>query len=183
MTLTDTITVPPGSAEERAARLTEAGSAWSDRITRDPAAAALTYRVSGAGEGAVATRVRAGRHEFLIDEPGALAGDDVAASPVEVALGALVACQIVVYRLYAHALGIRLDDIRIDAEGDLDARRLFGLDESVRPGFGAVRLVVTVTGPESEERYQELRRAVDAHCPVLDLFANPTPVDVAIRKG
>lgn len=183
MTLTDTITLPPGSAEERAARLTAAGTAWTDRITRDTAAAALTYRVSGEGEGAVATRIRAGRHEFVIDEPSALAGDDVAASPVEFALGALVACQVVVYRLYAHALGIRLDDIRIDAEGDLDARRLFGLDESVRPGFGAVRLVVTVTGPESEERYQELRAAVDAHCPVLDLFANPTPVDVTIRKG
>ncbi|MBW3535120.1 MAG: OsmC family protein, partial [Gemmatimonadetes bacterium] len=49
--------------------------------------------------------------------------------------------------------------------------------------FGAVRLVVTLTGPESEERYQQLREAVDAHCPVLDLFANPTPIAVTVRKG
>jgi len=107
----------------------------------------------------------------------------VAASPVEFALGALISCQIVVYRLYANALGIQVDDIDIAAEGDLDARRLFGIDESVRAGFTDVRLQITITGPETEERYQELRAVVDAHCPVLDLFANQTPVAVTVTKG
>jgi hypothetical protein len=46
-----------------------------------------------------------------------------------------------------------------------------------------VRLAITLTGPETEERYQELRAAVDAHCPVLDLFVNPTPVAVTVSKG
>ena len=87
------------------------------------------------------------------------------------------------YRLYAQALGIRVDEIDIAAEGDLDARRLFAIDESVRPGFSAVRLAVTITGPETEERYQELRDAVDAHCPVLDLFKNATPVTVTVAKA
>ena len=32
-------------------------------------------------------------------------------------------------------------------------------------------------GRETAERYQELADAVDAHCPVLDLFTNPTPVE------
>ncbi|KQV26876.1 osmotically inducible protein OsmC [Yonghaparkia sp. Root332] len=161
----------------------DAGATWTDRIAASPASAQLTYRVSGEGEGSVATRIRAGKHEFVVDEPGALAGDDVAASPVEYALGALISCQVVVYRLYAQALGIRVDEIDIAAEGDLDARRLFGIDESVRAGFSDIRLVITITGPETLERYDELRAAVDAHCPVLDLFANPTPVSAVVRKG
>ena len=107
----------------------------------------------------------------------------IAASPVEVALGALISCQIVVYRLYAQALGIQVDEIDITAEGDLDARRLLGLKEEVRAGFSDVRLAVTLTGPETEDRYQELRAVVDAHCPVLDLFANPNPVTVSVRKA
>ncbi|OYX59387.1 MAG: osmotically inducible protein OsmC [Micrococcales bacterium 32-70-13] len=175
--------VPDVSADERAARLIEAGSAWGSRIGNDPATAQLTYRVSGEGEGSVASSIRAGKHTFLVDEPGALAGDDVAASPVEYALGALISCQIVVYRLYAQGLGIQVDDIRIDAEADLDARRLFGIDETVRAGFSDVRLAITITGPESEERYQQLRDVVDAHCPVLDLFANPTPVSAVVRTA
>jgi len=175
--------IPDVSAAERAARLAGAGLAWGDRIAADVSAAQLTYRTSGASTGSVASVIRAGRHEFVVDEPAALAGDDVAASPVEYALGALISCQIVVYRLYAQALGIRVDDIRIEAEGDLDARRLFGIDESVRAGFSEVRLDITLTGPESAERYDELKAAVDAHCPVLDLFANPTPVAVSLRSA
>jgi hypothetical protein len=40
---------------------------------------------------------------------------------------------------------------------------------------------VTVAGPESAERYAELAAAVDAHCPVLDLFQNPVPVSRALH--
>ncbi|MCU1579075.1 MAG: OsmC family peroxiredoxin [Rhodoglobus sp.] len=183
MTLLDTNTVPPVTASERSDRLTAAGTAWGGRIAADRTAAHLTYRVRGVGEGAVATAISAGKHAFLVDEPAALAGDDVAASPVEFALGALVSCQVVVYRLYAQALGIQVDDITIDAEGDLDAARLFGIDESVRAGFTAIRLAITITGPETEDRYQELRAVVDAHCPVLDLFANATPVSATVTKA
>ena len=63
------------------------------------------------------------------------------------------------YRLYAQALGIPFDDIEVHAEGDLDARRLFGIDETVRAGFTAVRLDIRLSGPESRERYEQLARA------------------------
>jgi len=186
MTLIDSTTVfisSESSATERAERLTAAGASWGSRIAADPANAQLTYRVRGHGEGSVASAITAGKHRFLVDEPAALAGDDLAGSPVEVALGALISCQIVVFRLYAHSLGIQVDDISVAAEGDLDARKLFGIDESVRAGFSDIRLTVTLTGPESDERYQQLRGVVDKHCPVLDLFANPTPVSIAVVKG
>jgi uncharacterized OsmC-like protein len=52
--------------------------------------------------------------------------------------------------------------------------------ESVRPGFKEVRLVVNVTGPETPERYRELQEAVDAHCPILDLTRNATPVTTSV---
>ena len=183
MTLLQTPAALLPLAEDRAGRLAAAGSAWSERITADPTTAQLTYRVTAAGEGSVATRVRAGKHVFLVDEPGALAGDDVAASPVEIALGALLSCQVVVYRLYAQALGIQVDEIDIVAEGDLDVRKLFGIQADVRAGFSAIRLSITITGPETDQRYQELRATVDAHCPVLDLFANPTPVSVTVTTA
>ncbi|TDW31068.1 OsmC family protein [Cryobacterium psychrophilum] len=179
MTLTAP-SAPTVSADERATRLVDAGTAWSTRIADREASAHLSYTVTGDGVGSVATRVTAGKHVFFVDEPAALAGDDSAASPVELALGALVSCQIVVYRLYAQNLGIRVDSISAQAEGDLDARGLFGIDDTVRPGFSAVRVVVSVTGPESDERYGELQAAVDAHCPVLDLFSNATPVTVTL---
>jgi uncharacterized OsmC-like protein len=88
-----------------------------------------------------------------------------------------------VYRLYAHQLGIPFETIDIDAEGDLDVRGLFGADENVRPGFSAIRLTIRITGAGTAEQYEELRRVVDARCPVLDLFSNPTPVTAVIVAG
>lgn len=172
--------IPEISNEERSVRLTEAGGFWTKHVEANPENAKLTYLVKGSAEGSVATRVTAGKHEFVIDEPAGLAGDDVAASPVEYALGALAACQVVVYRLYAQGLGIVIDDIDIKAEGDLDVRGLFGFDANVRPGFTEVRVSVQISGPETEERYEELRKVVDEHCPVFDLFSQPTPVKVAL---
>jgi len=94
---------------------------------------------------------------------------------------------VVTYRFWAARLGIRLDDVgirlddvEIDAVGDLDVRGFFGLDDEVRAGFGDIRLDVRLTGPERPERYAELQQAVDAHCPVLDLFTNPTPVATTV---
>jgi putative redox protein len=170
-------------ASERATRLTAAGQAWNVRIAAKPETAHLTYSVTGEAEGSVGTVLTAGKHVFRIDEPEALAGDDVATSPVEIALGALIACQVVVFRLYAQALDIRVDDIAVVAEGDLDVRGLFGIDDTVRNGFGAIRLITTITGPETQERYDALRDVVDAHCPVFDLFANPTPITTQVVKG
>jgi len=161
--------------EQRAQRLTDAGTAWNERIAADASTADLTYKVVGRGVGSVATEVRAGKHRFLVDEPGALAGDDAAASPVEYALGALVSCQVVVFRLYAQALGLTIDEIEITAEGDLNVTKLFGIDESGRAGFHDVRLKVDISGPNSDDEYANLRKVVDEHCPVLDLFSNPVP--------
>lgn len=150
-------------------------SAWNERIARDVSTAALTYTVTGRGVGSVATKIQAGKHRFLVDEPSALAGDDAAPSPVEYALGALVSCQVIVFRLYAQSLGLTIDEIEITAEGDLDARKLFGIDESGRAGFHDVRVKVDIDGPNTVEEYENLRRVVDAHCPVLDIFSNPVP--------
>jgi len=166
--------------EQRAERLQAAGAAWNERIAADSANAQLTYTVTGRGIGSVGTEIRAGKHRFLVDEPAGLAGDDAAASPVEYALGALVSCQVVVFRLYAGALGLTIDDIEIRAEGDLDVRKLFGIDESGRAGFHDVRVRVDITGPNTAEEYEHLRTVVEEHCPVLDLFVNPVPTSGAV---
>ncbi|TSI13097.1 OsmC family protein [Brevibacterium aurantiacum] len=170
------------SAEDRAERLTSAGQAWNERIAASAKNAQLTFSAKGSARGSVSSVITAGKHTFTVDEPAPLAGDDVAPSPVEYALGALISCQIVVYRLYAHNLGLTIESLDVSAEGDLDVQGLFGADDTVRPGFSTVRVNVEITGPDSDEAYQELQKTVDAHCPVFDIFTNPTPIDVTVTK-
>ena len=168
--------------DERANRLTTAGNAWNERLAASAKNGKLTFSVAGTARGSVSSVITAGRHTFTVDEPAPLAGDDAAPSPVEYALGALISCQVVVYRLYAHNLGLTIDELDVTAEGDLDVQGLFGADETVRPGFSAVRVSVKVAGPDSEEDYRKLQETVDAHCPVFDNFTNPTPIETIVTK-
>lgn len=121
------------------------------------------------------------QHQIAIDEPAGLGGTDTAPNPVEVVLGALGTCQAITYRVWAALLGIQLDDVLFETEGDIDLRGFFGLDDTARPGFTGIRHKVILVGPESEDRYRELTEAVDRHCPVLDIVANPVPVDRVVE--
>jgi uncharacterized OsmC-like protein len=150
-------------------------------VADDAANARAVFSAQGTLVGITEVDVRTGTHTFKVDEPPALGGADVAANPVQYALASLGSCQAITYRFWAEQLGISFDSLSVRLEGDLDIRGFFGFDDTVRPGFTAIRVDVTVTGAESDERYRELAAAVDAHCPVLDLFANPVPVTRTIH--
>ena len=167
-------------AVDRDERLGAIITATAGAVAEDASRASVQFSASGKATGSVASDVSTRQHTFVVDEPASLGGDDSSTNPVEYALGSLIGCQVVTYRFWASRLGIRLDDVQIDAVGDLDVRGFFGLDDAVRAGFGDIRLEVRLSGPESPERYAELHAAADAHCPVLDLFTNPTPVTTSL---
>jgi uncharacterized OsmC-like protein len=146
-------------------------------IDADPAKAAAAFAVTGQLVGTTEVAIRARGHQLTVDEPPVLGGTDLGANPVEHALIALASCQAITYRFWAAQLGIELESLEVAAEGDLDVRGFFGFDDSVRAGFTSVRLKVTPSGPESAERYQQLADAVDAHCPVHDIFSHATPIE------
>lgn len=149
-------------------------------IAGDPSLAAVRFNADCELVGVTEVDVRLPDRVVKADQPPALGGNDVGPKPVELALAALGSCQVMTYRFWSEKLGIRVDDISVEVQGDLDVQGIFGLQDGVRPGFGDVRVNVHVSGPEPRERYQELHRAVNDHCPVLDVFRAPVPVTTAM---
>lgn len=145
-------------------------------VGNDPTAAGVVAKASHELVGVTEVAVRAGTHQFTVDEPTALGGGGTAPNPIEYALAALGSCQAISYRFWAEQLGISFESLNVDVQGDLDVRGFLGVDSEVRPGFGDVRVAVEISGPESTERYRELAAAVNKHCPVGDIFANSVPV-------
>ena len=150
-------------------------------LADDAARAHVVLSAQGTLVGVTEVDVKTGAHSFKADEPRSLGGGGVAANPMQYALASLGSCQAITYRIWAVHLGVTLDSVTVRVEGDLDLRSCYGVDDGARPGFTAIRVEVTVAGPESEERYAELAAAVDAHCPALDLFHNPVPVSRALH--
>jgi uncharacterized OsmC-like protein len=180
---TSSTSTDPALSGNLAASLRGIIDATSAATAADATQAGVVFRATGVGDSGVATDIQIRSHQVQVDEPPSLGGVDSAPNPVETALAGLLSCQVVSYRFWAAKLNIPLDDVRIETEGDLDVRGFLGLRDGVRPGLGAVRVKVRLTGSASPEQYEQLRLAVDQHCPVLDLFANPTPVSTELVTG
>jgi len=152
-------------------------------LEKEPDRAVVRLRAEARLEEGTQTAVQAGRHTLTVDEPPSVGGTGAGPNPVQVVLASLASCQAITYRYWAELLGIRLDAVTVRVEGDLDVRGIMGLDADASSGPTAVRCMVTVEGPEGAERYEELRRNVDAHCPVLDVFTMPLPVERSLEIG
>jgi uncharacterized OsmC-like protein len=149
--------------------------ATADALTLNPGAASLQVGTSGDLGAGFAVDVRVGDRLVVVDMPAPFGGAGTGPTPGEYALAALGSCQAITYRLWSEKLGIQIESLRVDVHADIDVRGLIGVSDAVRPGFGKVEIDVKVSGPESAERYEELRQAVDAHCPILDVFSNAVP--------
>ena len=163
-------------------QLRTAIDATADALTADPGAARRQLTVTSRLVGPCAVEARAGEHVVVIDQPAGL-GEDRAPNPAEYGLVALAACQAQTYRFWAEKLGIALDDVTVEVRGEVDVRRLFGVDGGRRAGFARVEVAVYVRGPADPGRYAALREAADAHCPLLDTFAREVPVTTSVVVG
>ena len=147
----------------------------------DAQKAKATFESSSALQEGLRSVVSIRQHGLTVDEPEALGGADNGPNPVELILAALGSCQEITYRAYATVMGIPLDNVAVTMEGDIDLRGFFAVDESVRAGYEAIRGTVRVESSASEEQLQQLRSAVNAHCPVLDMLTKPVPVELKLE--
>lgn len=145
-------------------------------VVADPAAAKAVFRastVSASDDFSTDSTIRS----FLVrnDEPVELGGTDTGPNPVEAVLSALGSCQAIVYRAYANALGLTLDRVEVETRGHLDIRGFLG-DPAIPAGFERVTFTTRVVSSEPAEKIEALARAVEQHCPVLDILKRPIPV-------
>ena len=111
-----------------------------------------------------------------------LGGTNQGPNPVEVVLSALGACQEITYRLYADKMEIPVTGVEVEVLGEIDLCGFFAVDDNVRPGYTDITANVKIESTASDEDIQRLIEAVDAHCPVLDIISNSTPVEINVEK-
>ena len=155
-----------------------------DRVQNDPRCGSAGFKVSTQWKGqtrsesTVSSFTCAGdaiRRSFTIvsDEPRELLGEDSAPNPQELLLSALNACMMVGYVAQAALRGIKLDDCRIETEGELDLRGFLGLDEEVSPGYRRIKYTVYLEGDGTREQFEEIHLAVMATSPNYFNMAQP----------
>ncbi|WP_254807931.1 OsmC family protein [Natronosalvus amylolyticus] len=160
-----------------------------DAISAEPAAGEFTFRAETEWEDALrcVTTIdefdqageRVSTREFHIegDEPEEILGERTAPNAVELLLAALGSCLSVGYAANAAAMGIELEELQFEMEGDVDLRGFLGIDEDVRPGYEGITCTAYVDANASEEDLAELRERVEATSPLIDSIRNTVPLE------
>lgn len=142
----------------------------------------LTFKING--EAQTAARFSANTRQFniVIDEPPSLGGDDLGANPVEFLLASYAGCINVVAHLTARELGIHVEKLRIEIQGNINPSRLLGESEADRAGFKYIEVIfspVTDASPEITKKWIE---NIKNRCPINDNLASPTPLSFILSQ-
>ena len=151
-------------------------------FTNQPDAAIVKYHSTSELKDGFKSNVQLRQHKLVVDEPKAIGGTDEGASPVELILAALATCQEISYKAYAVALGIPLTSVSVKLTGELDLKGFLGINKDTRPGFQSIYGTVELVSDAPQEKLNELKKIVDAHCPVLDILTNKVPVEVTFEQ-
>jgi len=152
-----------------------------ERYRQQPQTALITLRAEGRlGEG-VTCKIETGKAPVEAGLHAATGGDGLSACSGDMLLEALVGCAGVTLSAVATALGIRLRDATVRAEGDLDFRGTLGVSKDVPVGFRQIRLRFDLDTDASEEQLATLLRLTERYCVVYQTLSHPAKIDVEYR--
>lgn len=119
----------------------------------------MAHATAHIGPDLLETRLQAGKHALLADEPPGNGGRDAGPAPFDLLLAALGACTAMTLRMYADRKGWRIDALDVDL-------RILGTPEARR-----IKRVVTIAGPDAAARAR------------LAEIAERTPVTLTLKQG
>ncbi|WP_269523805.1 OsmC family protein [Coraliomargarita parva] len=162
-----------------------------EAVKSDPELADFKFRASNAWEdgsrnlatvrdfhGTKADHMHKDELHVRMDEPPVLLGQDTGLNPVEVLLSALSGCMTTTLAYYSANLGLELESVKSEYEGDIDLKGFLGIDPNIRKGYKEIRVKFRVKGNATEEQVMDIVRC----SPVFDAISNPVPIKIEIVK-
>ncbi|SMO81611.1 Uncharacterized OsmC-related protein [Saccharicrinis carchari] len=140
----------------------------------------LTFKIEGAAQSPTKFIANARQFKLTLDEPPELGGEDAGANPVEYLLAGYAGCLNVVAHLTARELGIKLEKLKIEIQGNLNPARFLGESNEERTGFKNIDVQFSPVTDAAPELIEEWISAIKNRCPVNDNLANPTPLSFNI---
>jgi uncharacterized OsmC-like protein len=114
------------------------------------------------------------------DEPKEILGQNSAPNPQELLMAAFNACIMVGYVATASVMGVELESVEIETEGELDLRGFLGLDPNVKPGYDSITFAVRMKGNGTAEQYQAIHENVRKTSPNYFNISRPVVVNAKL---
>ena len=98
-------------------------------------------------------------------------------------MAAFNACVMVGYVATAAVMGVTLEALEIDTEGELNLRGFLGIDENVKAGYDSLTCTVRIRGDGSVEQFQAIHENVLKTSPNYFNIARPVTVNAKLVVG
>lgn len=136
----------------------------------------INFSIQGSGINSTLYKGTSRHFNFLVDEPQELGGEDLAGNPVEYLLAGYSSCLNVVVHLVAKELDIRLNDVQVNINGDINPLKFLGLSQEGRAGFQSLQVDIDLSTDAPQDQIDLLFKSVKDRCPVNDNLSNITPI-------
>lgn len=126
--------------------------------------------------------IEAGSFAWHSDLPPSLGGENKAASPTALLLGALSGCAVLLIRdTLAPQLGLRVDSVHAEVRCTSDFRGLLAMPGAI-PDLQDLELAIRIESPEPEDRIETLYRAWLERCPVYLALTKPQTLRTQLAR-
>lgn len=150
-----------------------------EKYKKHPESAVITLTASGKIGDGVTCKVDTGKTLVEAGLHPATGGNGMAVCSGDMLLEALVACAGVTLNAVATAIGLKLKDASVNAEGDLDFRGTLGVDKNAPVGFKTIRLNFDLETDASEEEVATLLKLTERYCVVYQTISGGVPVHIS----
>jgi uncharacterized OsmC-like protein len=132
-----------------------------------------TFKVNAQGNGwPTKVHVVGTEWNLKLDEPTDDGGSNSGPNPMQYFIASLAGCQNEQAQVVAEELSVKLEQVNIEIEIDLDLGGFMGTVDHSNGSYKQVRLKATVDGEASDTQIKTLGEKVDARCPILALLRN-----------
>jgi uncharacterized OsmC-like protein len=156
-----------------------------ERYRNEPGSSRITLSAHGSeSESPIACSVEVGQKLLAAQAHQGVGGPGTAACSGDLLLGALAACAQLTCQLVATAMGIPIEHIRVDVDGEMDLAGTLGISKDVPVGFEDIHARFEIEAPEAtSEQLAALRAKTEQYCVVMQTLINPPKIRTSWSDG
>jgi uncharacterized OsmC-like protein len=149
-----------------------------EKYRSEPGSSRITLSAHGSeSESPIACSVEVGQKLLAAQAHQGVGGPGTAACSGDLLLGALAACAQLTCQLVATAMGIPVEQIRVDVDGEMDLAGTLGISKDVPVGFEDIHARFEIDAPEATpEQLAALREKTEQYCVVMQTLIKPPKI-------
>jgi uncharacterized OsmC-like protein len=149
-----------------------------EKYRSEPGSSRITLSAHGSeSESPIACSVEVGQKLLAAQAHQGVGGAGTAACSGDLLLGALAACAQLTCQLVATAMGIPIEHIRVNVDGEMDLAGTLGISKDVPVGFEDIHTRFEIDAPEATpEQLAALREKTEQYCVVMQTLIKPPKI-------